>query len=280
MKNKFLGIICTLYSIFILFIVLFDKLKYFLAPNMQLYIKLSIMPLFIMGMILIFNKKVSYKFKISDLILFLPIILFAFVGDGRLSNSFASNRTTNFKSSQKVVSKSSNVNKKKEIKKEVNIEKDNNEDIKNQDTDKEDFSNIYFDVNDESYLGLANHITFPDDFSEYENKTIRVRGFAINEGEYIPDGYFAIGKYTITCCAADAEFAGFIVKKPESEIKKDSWYEITGTLKRLKNGEIDEMYIEIKSIEEIDKNSEEQYVYPCYSYGNECKELLKYNLRY
>lgn len=269
MKNKFLGIICTLYSIFILFMFLFDKIKFFLAPNMQMYLKLSVVPLFIIGMVLVFSNNVSYKFKISDLLLLLPIILLIFTGDGRLSNSFASNRTTSFKTNNKVV---------KTVKKKVKKQEDDKKEDKIEDNNENDIKNIYFDVKDENYVGLSNYITFPDDFKNYENKTIKVRGFVVKEGPYIPDGYFALGKLTITCCAADAEFTGFIAKAINQDVKNDSWYEVEGTLKRVINDGMDEMYIEVSKMSEIDKSSEEQYVYPCYTYDDECKELAKYTI--
>ena len=100
--KRYLGIICLLYSGIFGYVVLFDKLKLFLAPGMQLYIKLSIIPLLLIGLVMIFNSKVHYKFKVSDLILILPLILLIFAGDGRLTASFASNRSMNLKNTNTI----------------------------------------------------------------------------------------------------------------------------------------------------------------------------------
>lgn len=265
--KKFLGIICLLYSGIISYVWIFDKLKFYLAPNMQMYIKISILPLIIMGIILLRDR--NDKFKISDLVLLLPIIMIIISGDGRLSTSFASSRTT-IKEKPKQVKKIENKKeqKEKEDEEDIQIDKDNLE--------------IHFDVIDKNYVDLASYITFPGEkYNQYLNKTIRIRGMAVTNAEYTPNGYFQIGKYTITCCAADAQLANFYVKKDNNQIKDNSWYEIEGILKKMEYMNTNIMYIEIVNIKEIDSKNEEQYVYPCYSYDDgSCKEFLKYNLEY
>ena len=117
---------------------------------------------------------------------------------------------------------------------------------------------------------------------KYEGKTIRVRGFAIKKADFLPKGYFAIGKYAISCCAADAGFTGFMSKYDNNKIKVNQWYEVEGVLRKGKDKDNnDTMYIEVINIKEIDSKKEEQYVYPCYSYGdNSCSGMTKYDLEY
>ena len=261
--KKFLGLICIIYSVIIGYVWFFDKLKYFLAPNMQIYLKSSLIPLLIMGIILLKEKK--DKFKISDLILLIPILMIILSSDGKLSLSYASN---------KVVMKQNVMKETKAKKQETDIPEDDEIDI--------DINNqgIYFDVNDKNYFDLAGYITFPsDNYNKYLNKTIKVRGMAVKNGEYIPKGYFQIAKYTITCCAADAELSYFYVKEDDQQIKEDAWYEIEGVLKKTIYRNTNIMYIKIINIKEIDSKNEEIYVYPCYSYDDgKCSEFLKYNL--
>ena len=90
--KKFLGLICIIYSVIIGYVWIFDKLKNFLAPNMQIYLKLSLPLLLIMGIMLLKEKK--DKFKISDLILLLPIVMIIFASDGKLSSQIAINRSS------------------------------------------------------------------------------------------------------------------------------------------------------------------------------------------
>lgn len=282
MRKRFLGIICLLYSIIIIYVKLSDKLKNFLAPTMQIYILLSIIPLLIMGLILCFNNNINYKFKISDIILLLPLIMLMLSGDGRLSMILANNRTSITKKEQTIENKS-DVEEEKEknvIRIEEYIEEDNYEEL-NSKTDY-DFSNPYFDITDATYDGLANYITYIPGAKIYEGKTIRVKGFTLTEAPYIPSGYFAIGKYSISCCAADATFVGFISKYDIDKVKDNTWYEIEGILEPGKDKEgIDIMAVKVINIKEIDSSSEEQYVYPCYAYDDGlCTEMSKYDLQY
>ncbi|MBR3898510.1 MAG: hypothetical protein IKJ43_04465 [Bacilli bacterium] len=241
---------------------------------MQIYLKLSILPLFLMGIILLFNGNVHYKFKISDLVLILPLIMLIMSQDGRLTMSFAGNRMTNFATS----------NKNSEVK-EDNIEEKTPEvekvDEKAPEVEKVDENaEIYFDIVDENYMDLANYITFAPKTDKFIGKTIKVKGFINTSEDYIPNGFYAIGKYAISCCAADAGFVGFIVKKDDTKINDKGWYEIEGILEKSKDvAGYDILTIKPTNIKQIDDNKEEQYVYPCYSYGDgSCNAVGKYNI--
>lgn len=288
MSKRYLGLICLLYSGIFGYVVIFDKLKLFLAPQMQIYIKVSILPMLLIGFVMLFNNKVHYEFKICDLVLILPLMLLIFAGDGRLTSSFASNRVTNLNIGSRIKSEEKEEKIEKEIelpKSEEKIEGDENKEESNQNETDElyNFSNVDFDVIDASYSSLAGYFYSPPEVAKiYIGKKIRVRGMLLMKADYLPEGYFAIGKYEISCCAADAGFIGFIAKYDNSKIKEDNWYEVEGILEKGKDKEgYDIMYINVINIKEISSNSEEQYVYPCYSYDDgSCEAVLKYNLEY
>lgn len=265
--KKYLGIICLLFSGIIIYVWSFDLLKYFLAPQMQLYLKIALFPLIIMGLIILFNNKFDYKFKISDLILLLPLIIIILSGDGKLSMNYAVNKL-NTNKEQKINEVVEN-----EGKQEENKEETPSTDITY------DFSTVDVDVVDSSYNELANYITFENKASRFVGQKIRFRGYTIANASYLPSGSYGIGKYTITCCAADAEFAGFVVKTSD-ELKENTWYEIEGVIESYnKDGIVNT--IKAINIKEIDGNKEERYVYACYAYDNgSCKEISKYNLEY
>ena len=260
--KKFLGIICLIYSGIIAYVWIFNEMKNFLAPTMQIYLKVSLFPLVVIGLVLYFEEHIHYKFKVTDIILFLPIIMFVFAGNGRLSASFATNRMnfSNKVSSKKVDEYSSD---------------DKNINIKDY-----DFTNPDFEIVDENYYELANYLTFLVDANKYEGKTVRVRGMASKVGEYISGNYIGIGKYGITCCAADAGFVGFLVKLDNNNIKVNHWYEVEGVLTKTKdNAGYEVLVLTLAGVKEIDAKSEEQYVYSCYTYGDgTCSEVDKYNL--
>lgn len=284
MRNKFLGVVCFLYSGIIFYVWLGDILKNFLAPQMQLYLKASLIPLIIMGIVL-FGRDSHHKFRVSDLVLLLPLIMLFTSGDGRLTTSFANNRMAN-------INKVINSSKSSVIKEEEEIEKEPVKDIKEEEKDnsleQEDpeeiitEEDIYFDVTDEVYNELANYITYEPRASAFEGKTIRVRGFVVKNPSFTSDKYFAIGKYTVSCCVADAGFVGFVAEYDKSKIRDDAWYEIEGVLAPGKDKyQSNIMVIKVTNIKKIDSSEEELYIYPCYGYGDgKCEELYKYNLDY
>ena len=258
MKNKFLGIICLLYSGIIIYIWVTGILNKLLAPNMQIYIKVSVVVLLIMAFVLLF-KHSHYEFKFSDLILLLPLVMLFICGDGVLTTSLAKNKVSRITSHRKV----------KEKIKEVN---DNTE---------YDFSNPYFNITDDVYADVSGYLSSSEKANKFNGKTIKVRGFALKYESFLPDGYFALGKYVITCCAADSSFSGFIFKYESYKIKNNKWYEIEGVLREGKDKEgYSMMYIDVKNIKEIDSSKEEQYVYPCYTYDDTCSQIKKYDLSF
>ena len=282
MSKKYLGLILLLYSCIFGYVLIFDKLKLFLAPGMQIYFKLSIIPMLLIGLVMLFNNKVQYKFKVSDLVLILPLIFLIFAGDGRLTSSFASNRTTNLNYENRTKNE---VKAKEEI---IELPKSEEEIAKVKEEPKEgtketkDFSNVDFDIVDANYNELSNYITFEKNADRFKGQTIRVKGFALTNVSYLLNGYSLVGKYVISCCAADADFTGFVVKYGNNKIVENKWYEIEGVLEKGKDQDgYDIMYINVINIKEISNDGEEQYVYPCYAYDDgSCEAVSKYDLKY
>ena len=170
-------------------------------------------------------------------------------GDAKLTANFANNRITNYnvQTTQNKIENNTQVEEQEENKEET----------------KKELTNIDIDVKDASYSELGNYLSFAPGSQKYLGKTIRVRGFALVNDNVIPSGYFAIGKYNISCCAADAEFVGFYVKKDNYTINNNSWYEIEGILEKVKGLDgTDALAINVVNIKEIDSKNEEQYVYP------------------
>lgn len=296
MKKRYLGIICFIYIALILYVKLSGKLGNYLAPQMQNHILLSIVPLFLIGLVLTFNNKINYKFKFVDIILLLPLIMLVFCGDGRLTMNLATNRNTMFNNSVKnnsskeqVITEDKEGNKKEEdndsiISEELKpyepIKEDNN--VNNVDEEEYyDFSNIDYDVADASYEMLASNLTYSTNVDYYVGRTIRVRGFTMKIGlQVLPKEYFAIGKYAVSCCAADAGFTGFIAKYDMSKVKHNAWYEVEGVLEKSQDAKgYDILIIKVVNIREIDGSKEEQYVYPCYAYDDGlCSIYDKYDI--
>lgn len=263
MKKKFLGIICFIYCFIILYVIFTNHLDNYIAPNMQIYIKISIMPLLVIGLAIIFNNKINYNFKINDLFLLIPLFLVFLAGDGNLTHTIAKvKRTERVNDSETEIY---------EI--DYDIVK-SNKDIEIKEFD--------FDIEDPVYSYLADYLTYMKGAYKYVGKTVRLKGFAVDYSDYLTNDYFALGKYSITCCAADAEFSGMIVKYPNNKIKYGKWYQVEGILELGKDSEgYTVMTINPVSVKEIEKGNEKEYVYSCESYGNDsCEKLLEYDLNY
>ena len=276
--KRFIGIICILYSLIIYYVWYFDKLKNYLSPQMQIYIKCISIPLLVMGIVLLVCKKIEYRFKISDLILLLPLVMLIISSDGKLSMNLASNRMGNF---------SNNNSSEFEID-ELSDEEIGTIDITNRNKEVEDSSsnsievikNIDFEIIDENYEYLANYLTFSEKALRFKGKSIKVKGFSITSADYLPNGFFALGKYIVSCCTADATFSGFYIRYDISKIKNNAWYEIEGILNTAKdNNGHSIMYISVTDIKELDSSKQEQYAYPCYVYdGGMCSAVTKYDI--
>ncbi|MBP3765860.1 MAG: DUF1980 domain-containing protein [Bacilli bacterium] len=260
MKRRFLGIISLLYVLIILYLWCSNNLVNILAPQMQVYVKLSLIPLLLIGLVFLLNNNIKYKFKVSDLVLLLPLIMIILSGDFRLTSKLATNRDTLI---TKEDSKIDDNYKEDEI-----------------DITKYNFESVDFDVIDPSYGGISDYLMYTTDPDYYIGKTIRFRGLSLKNSKIVSGNYFIIGKYLITCCAADAGFVGFVVNYDVNEIKDNTWYEVEGVLKkvRLKDGTY-VVGVKVVNIKEIDSKSENQYVYPCYTYSDVCEEISKYNLK-
>ena len=280
MKKKYLGFVCFIYVFIIIYVWLSGNLNNYLAPNMQFYLKLSIIPISIIG-VLFLVCDIHYKFKYSDLLLVIPLIVIILAGDGNLSVSFAQNKVIKIsrRSNEEIVDNN------KVIDTEV---VDNNQIVDNSKKEEEqnnivvEDEDIYFDIDDSVYSYLADYITYMSGAQKYVGKTIKFRGFAVDYSEYLPSGYVAIGKYYISCCAADAEFSGFVVKQDGYNISENSWYEVEGVLELAKDIDgYNIMTIVPKTIKKIKQGDESQYVYQCNNYGDgKCSNLLEYDLGY
>lgn len=220
MKNRFLGIVSLIYAILISYVFLSDKMDLFISKSLQNYILLSIFPLIIMGIILCAGKKKN-KLNLPDLILLLPLVVFTFVGDGKLTSSFASNRIT-------------------EIPK-IEIEKNDNNDGLN-----------IIDINDDNYYDYYKKIS-SEKSNKYVNKKIKLKGlYVINDKN---KSY--IGKYFVMCCTADASFIGFRIDNFNNQLSKDNMYVIDGILEYKDNTYI----IKILDSKKINSDKESIYVY-------------------
>lgn len=268
MKKYCISIIFFFYIGLILYLFITGYLSHFLAPNMQKYCFFAIPILGMIAVAAIFNQKFVYSFKFFDFILILPLFAVFFIGDGQLSVSLAKNRSNNFKVATS------------KLENQVG-QKEEQSEKPNYSTQDFDFTKIDYDIVDEAYSAIVDYLSDTKGIQTAVGKTVRIRGFAVKDADYITPGFFAIGKYNISCCTADASVFGLLVDSDLSKIEEGGWYEISGVLEKITNKwGYETLAIRAIKLTEIDKTKEQLYIYPCYAYGNgTCSSLTQYNLK-
>jgi uncharacterized repeat protein (TIGR03943 family) len=65
----------------------------------------------------------------------------------------------------------------------------------------------------------------------YASQKVSVDGFAVHSTN-LPEGYFTLTRFVITCCAADVYPVGLPVRftQPKSEIPADRWFKVQGKM--------------------------------------------------
>lgn len=267
--KKYLGIVIIIYTIIITYLIISNKISHFLAPFMYTYLYIIFIPLLITGISLLLKN--NYKFKISDLILLLPLILLFLTNDGVLPASLSNNKTIGINKKNNYIQEN--------ITKDNHLSKELQEIIKDK---SQNFDKVDFDFKDEVYASLSNYLTYEPKAVKFIGSTVKITGFVNDQFEYLPKGYFQIGKYSISCCAADASYIGLIAKKENFKIKNKSWYQLEGVLLPGKDSQgYKILYLKIINYKEIKDKSQKKYIYPCYYYKDgSCNDLNQYNLEY
>ena len=247
MKKTNYSIILIMYSMLFYILHLLNLTKKFLSPKIINYNLITVFIFLIIATYILLTEEKTKKKQILEekkkfdfriLILFIPFLTLFLIGDGALNTKIIKNKSTNLTL--------------------LTTEEDKN-------TTKYDLSKIDLTIKDYNYVEASLEINnYPQ---KWYGKTVNIRGFVVREASYIPIGYFAIGKYYITCCAADATLVGFTVKYDKTMRVEDSkYYDIKGVFVKAKNqkGE-DAIAIKALKIEQV--KEEERQVYDCFAYG-------------
>lgn len=84
---------------------------------------------------------------------------------------------------------------------------------------------------DKSIIDWVRTLTVYPEPDAYTGQKARVQGFVIHPND-MPNQYFLISRFILTCCAADAYPVSLAVKLPESRdnYKPDTWLEVEGKM--------------------------------------------------
>lgn len=85
------------------------------------------------------------------------------------------------------------------------------------------------DINDQQYVNIMNIIQ--DNLKGMIGKTISTQGFVYREKNFMQN-QIIVARFGITCCVADASVYGFMAKGNATNLPKDQWIQVTGTIEQ------------------------------------------------
>lgn len=95
---------------------------------------------------------------------------------------------------------------------------------------------------------------------KYYGKTVHFLGMA-TRGKELSESQFYIGRYTAICCAADAQFIGFLAEYPDDPPVDGEWAEIEAVMERgVIDGKHQIILLKVKSLKIVDE-PEDPFLY-------------------
>lgn len=228
-----IGVLCG-FSFFFFKIVKSGEISSYVHPRIIPFIIMTILTMIVIILFLIpeiFNKN-KVKKKITSYVLFIIPLIMAF--------------TFNVETMTSGFVKPGNINIKGDA-------EDKDHDLKHEEgTEKY----IVQDTNFVEFIENSNK-----NFKDYKGKKIEITGFVCRDDSLGKD-QFVVGRFMMTCCAADMSVVGIVCNSNEIEIyENDTWVKAVGTLEETV---IDGESVTVLCIEYLEKTDvpKNQYVYP------------------
>ncbi|MEF3304413.1 TIGR03943 family putative permease subunit [Paenibacillus sp. GYB003] len=119
-------------------------------------------------------------------------------------------------------------------------------------------------VSDDRYIETLTTLDLYAD--RFAGKTVKLSGFVYRD-ETIPAGRFVLGRFSVECCSADAAPYGVLVEYDRAALyATDQWLEVTGTIGKTKRDGDELLSVRAQKIVKIDA-PKEPYVYPNFELG-------------
>lgn len=245
-------IIAVSYAGYVVYLIASQRLTLYLHPKMTLYTYFTVAVLTIISLYQasqIFVEPRNRKFKRGYFVFMIPVILAVFVAPQGISSGMANNKGVY------VISKAQQVEGEFEESADIELTGAENMDMQNtsQVIDIVDFPKVMMEM----YVSPKT----------YEGKIVRVHGFIYRSPEDEQNS-FLISRMLVSCCAADAQVAGFKGEwRDATTLKNEGWYLIEGKVKLVSQYnplfKSDEIISVIEVISAIETDPlENPYIYP------------------
>lgn len=258
-------IVLSGFSLLFITTIVQDKALYYVSPRIVTYMKLCLL---VMVILIIFTLKDVFKIprnplKITPYLIFIIPLIMAFIIPPVIMTSNSLSQSSSYitsNSKQRVQgNKGDNLIEGNNGEQEsIRLERQPGE-IKEQVFNPTGTENNTIVVEDANYVLWLNEI-----YSNYEqhiDKTIEIIGFVFHDPA-LTENQFILGRYAMTCCAADMQMGGIMVEyEKSSSFELDTWFKVVGTIKEGDyRGDLVPVIIG-QSLVKIEK-PQSQYVYP------------------
>jgi putative membrane protein len=116
-------------------------------------------------------------------------------------------------------------------------------------------------VKDEKYISTISMIS--EHLDQFIGKKVEITGFVFRERDF-PANQFVVARFGVTCCIADANVYGMLVKgENAAKLKDNTWIKVTGTIHQTTYRQSIIPVIEQPAIETIEV-PDQPYVYEEY----------------
>lgn len=256
--------ICFGLAVMLISLLISGEISLFVNPRFKWLMGVSVLLLIILGLVQMWNIKGGEMHRIGFwgyALVMLPVLMFIFLPPKALDASMAAKKGVTFITPQ--TSQQNQATPREETfasEEEVPVEVEPEIELEN--PYKELLQKIKTEpiitLTEKNYADYLNTISLYS--KEVEGKKIRLIGFVYRD-DTLKKNEFVTGRFTVTCCTADATVVGFITSyKQSDQFKLNQWIEVTGTLKNVLYDGYDMPVVELESYRIIDP-PKDPYIY-------------------
>ncbi|WP_309119449.1 TIGR03943 family putative permease subunit [Paenibacillus sp.] len=286
----FRALVSAGFSTYIIYLVKIDALQYYIAPRMEIYVKLSAIVLMMFAVVQVFamfagarGRRVdcgcehppsssAWRNAITYVLLFSPLAFGYFLPDLALGSDLVDKKGIVLSRSEPVTPAAPReatpartpVSEPEPLQDEQLLQTFLTGDLYEDQYASMAVRLIKQDpmiVREDAYLEM---ITAIDLFmNRFVGKRVQIEGFVYRTEEMAADE-FVVARMAMDCCSADATPYGFLVQSQgASRFAEDTWIRVTGTIGTADWGGVEIVKIEAAEVADID-SPETPYVYPNY----------------
>lgn len=253
--------ICLGLATLLIHLIVTGELTLFVNPRFTWLMIVSVLILLVLGLVQLWNLKAHEMHQIGAwgyLLLFVPIALYLLVPPQALDASIAAKKG--------VYLSAKSVNQEQQTNAAAQSAKPDAEPAEALSVPEDPYQKFVpllkrqsiIELSQEHYADYFNAIH--NDPHAFKGKQISVKGF-IYRDKTLGKDQFVVGRFSVTCCTADAIVIGFIAEgKQAASFKANDWVEVTGALGITKYDDVDMPMIQLASVKRI-KPLTDPYVY-------------------